>query len=646
MAEIAIVQCVTPKPILLKSFTVDSSRILAICYAPGEVSSHHSTPRQSSALNSSPSISTHPDTVWMGSQAGKLMIHPASSEMAHRCMEVINFSGTITCIEYYKSQVFIAVEGNIYIYRRPKGSEWDLDNPLVVKVHNGDDPIICMCQVQQKLWIGAGNLCYVLNMLSCQTEGHFQVSRQPTAIVRKMASSGSGVWMSFRRSATVQLFHTVTKTLLQEIDIEKAFLRIALKHDLQSSMHSTANLRITSLLLCQGYLWVGLSTGAVMVYRTPYLKTVPIVTGKPYMATFGHSSGVRVLISTHTVGTLSSSRLTQFISEEQERFQEDWESVEFYDENHVTPWPSSTNIDSARAEGETSGLNTSTLIPEEVEEKYSTFPALPPPIFSTDTLTLETTEPLAVEVQEKSTTAANKDILDSTPTANNTNEFSTLPSSESQTLTNVCNDTTTKGMASSETPTASNAAQYTSDSVCLPMPMRRRSSKSKSSPKRESGEVEGSGGTFHRIPTPEFFDGGTFPPIPTPEAEESAGEQGHPEGEQGTLQHNQTPEAPTALYDKVAADESPYPDRKKSPSPYEDPATLDLAGPIPVQRMPDFFTTLDQPVVPLYGSEPVTGAIYVLTGGRGLVNLRPDKRGSVRYISQSESCIVAYELKH
>ena len=46
------------------------------------------------------------------------------------------------------------------------------------------------------------------------------------AIVRNMASSGSGVWISLRRSATVQLFHTITKTMLQEVDIEKAFLRI------------------------------------------------------------------------------------------------------------------------------------------------------------------------------------------------------------------------------------------------------------------------------------------------------------------------------------------------------------------------------------------------------------------------------------
>ena len=47
--------------------------------------------------------------------------------------------------------------------------------------------------------------------------------------------------------------------------------------------------------------------------------------------------------------------------------------------------------------------------------------------------------------------------------------YAILPLSESQTLTNGCNDTTTKGMASSATPTASNAAQYTSDSVCMPV---------------------------------------------------------------------------------------------------------------------------------------------------------------------------------
>ena len=59
-------------------------------------------------------------------------------------------------------------------------------------------------------------------------QGHFILSRNSSTRVRDLACSGSGVWVSFSRSATVQLFHSVTKTLLQEIDIEKAFFRIVL----------------------------------------------------------------------------------------------------------------------------------------------------------------------------------------------------------------------------------------------------------------------------------------------------------------------------------------------------------------------------------------------------------------------------------
>ncbi|CAI8054403.1 C-Jun-amino-terminal kinase-interacting protein 3 [Geodia barretti] len=166
---------VTPTPILLKSFTVDSTRILAMCYVPRDSSSHQSSPLQSSmssAIIGAPSLSANSETIWMGSQTGKLMIHPTSNEMAHKVMEVINFAGPITCIEYYKNQVFIAVEGNVYIYKRPKDSAWDLDNPVAFRIHDGDDPINCMCQVQQKLWLGAGNRCYVFNMASSRRETH------------------------------------------------------------------------------------------------------------------------------------------------------------------------------------------------------------------------------------------------------------------------------------------------------------------------------------------------------------------------------------------------------------------------------------------------------------------------------------------
>ena len=84
--------------------------------------------------------------------------------------------------------------------------------------------------------------------------------------------------------------------------------------------------------------------------------------------------------------------------------------------------------------------------------------------------------------------------------------------------------------------------------------------------------------------------------------------------------------------------------------------TLDLTGPIPIRPMPDFFSTLTQSsVITPYGNQTSAGAVYVLSGGRGLVNLQPGKRRSVHYIALSgsgdistadESCIMAFELKH
>ena len=64
-------------------------------------------------------------------------------------------------------------------------------------------------------------------------------------------------------------------------------------------------------------------------------------------------------------------------------------------------------------------------------------------------------------------------------------------------------------------------------------------------------------------------------------------------------------------------DSSPMLNHSKYPDPYENPTNL--TGPIPIRSMPDFFATLDQSMTPSYGSKPVAGAVYVLTGGRGII---------------------------
>ena len=369
---------------------------------------------------------------------------------------------------------------------------------------------------------------------------------------------------------------------------------------------------------------------------------------------------MRVLITTHTQGTLTSSRLNQFISEEQERFQEDWEATELVDESYTTT-NDATSVSAEVPE-----------IPEETESTSSTFPPLPPPIFSDEPSPTGTLEPRPSEPVHE------PPVVDSVLVKGEASDSAFTENAGTSTLIVGTSQPALNGREIAENGSSAAAATGANKFNGTPpnsndrvsYPVRRKSSTIKLQLQKQSGEVEvQQTGTFRRIPTPELQqqdtgmgtfrriptpepqqqDMGTFRRLPTPEAEENG----------GTFRRKPTPELTgdyPAVYDKVALDSISTLNRNKSPSPYEDPATLDLTGPIPIRSMPDFFATLDQSMTPSYGSEPVVGAVYVLTGGRGLVNLRPDRRRSVHNIALSgsndidvstadESCMVAYELK-
>ena len=69
-----------------------------------------------------------------------------------------------------------------------------------------------------------------------------------------------------------------------------------------------------------GYLWVGLSEGAVLIYRIPHFEHgLPLISGKPFLASDGHKGSVRVLAAVQTKLDIPSGRFDQFISEEKER---------------------------------------------------------------------------------------------------------------------------------------------------------------------------------------------------------------------------------------------------------------------------------------------------------------------------------------
>ena len=69
-----------------------------------------------------------------------------------------------------------------------------------------------------------------------------------------------------------------------------------------------------------GFLWVGTSEGAILLYRIPRpkLKGPPIITSKPFLASDGHKEPVHFLISVETKLDISTSRFDQFLLNEKQ----------------------------------------------------------------------------------------------------------------------------------------------------------------------------------------------------------------------------------------------------------------------------------------------------------------------------------------
>ncbi|XP_069544114.1 rho guanine nucleotide exchange factor 10-like protein [Brachyistius frenatus] len=101
-----------------------------------------------------------------------------------------------------------------------------------------------------------------------------------------MVRSGGGVWMVFTRCSSIHLFHTETLEPLQEVNIST-----------RNTHLSPGPVHVSSLLVCQGLLWVGTSRGVILTFPVPTLEGIPKITGKGTMSLNAHCGPVDFLVS-------------------------------------------------------------------------------------------------------------------------------------------------------------------------------------------------------------------------------------------------------------------------------------------------------------------------------------------------------------
>ncbi|XP_068452032.1 rho guanine nucleotide exchange factor 10-like protein isoform X2 [Clinocottus analis] len=176
--------------------------------------------------------------------------------------------------------------GCLMVYGRSSDGCWDPASSRTVKL--GSEPVRTLLVLDDSVWASSGNAVTAVDVCSLSTQT-FEVHPDPMTSVAHMACAGGGVWMAFSEGSSIRLFHTETLELLQEFNIST---RSTLLNTGQKSM------RVTSLLICQGLLWVGTAQGLIITLPVPKLEGIPKITGKGMVSLNAHCGPVDFLVAT------------------------------------------------------------------------------------------------------------------------------------------------------------------------------------------------------------------------------------------------------------------------------------------------------------------------------------------------------------
>ncbi|XP_077755552.1 rho guanine nucleotide exchange factor 10-like protein isoform X5 [Canis aureus] len=272
-----------PSPRTVKSFPL-AAPVLCMEYIPEPEEGESG---DESHVATEPSATVHP-TICLGLQDGSILVY-GSVDTGTQCLATCRSPGLqpVLCLRHSPFHLFAGLQdGTLAAYPRTSGGvPWDLESPPVC-LTVGPGPIRTLLSLEDAVWASCGPRVTVLDATSLQTQQSFEAHQDEAVSVTHMVKAGSGVWMAFSSGSSIRLFHTETLEHLQEINIatRTTFLLPGQKH-----------LCVTSLLICQGLLWVGTDQGVIVLLPVPRLEGIPKITGKGMVSLNGHCGPVAFL---------------------------------------------------------------------------------------------------------------------------------------------------------------------------------------------------------------------------------------------------------------------------------------------------------------------------------------------------------------
>ncbi|XP_054641599.1 rho guanine nucleotide exchange factor 10-like protein isoform X2 [Dunckerocampus dactyliophorus] len=289
--QIEIFSLNRPVPRAVKSLQI-SAAIRCLEYVPESSSTEEADPGDHKATPGNCA------NICVGLDDGRILVYGSVDTAAQCLLTLSNPEGCpVLCLKHSPCFLFAGLRnGTMMVYGRKDGDDlWDLDSCRSVKL--GSEPVRTLLVLDDLVWASCGNSVTVVDVASLSTQT-FEVHPDPMVSVTHVACAGGGVWMAFSEGSSIRLFHTETLELLQEINIST---RSTMLNMGQESM------RVTSLLICQGLLWVGTAQGLIITLPVPKLEGIPKITGKGMISLNGHCGPVDFLAA--TISTLSPDLL-------------------------------------------------------------------------------------------------------------------------------------------------------------------------------------------------------------------------------------------------------------------------------------------------------------------------------------------------
>uniref|UniRef100_A0A8C7KWP4 Rho guanine nucleotide exchange factor 10 like n=1 Tax=Oncorhynchus kisutch TaxID=8019 RepID=A0A8C7KWP4_ONCKI len=238
------------------------------------------------------------NTICLGLDDGSILVYGSVNTEAQCLLNLRNpHSCPVLCLKHCTNFLFAGLrDGTMMVYGRSNGGTlWEPDSSRTVIV--GPEPVRTLLLLEDSMWASCANSVTIIEGSSLATQ-RFEVHPDPMVTVAHMVRAGGGVWMAFSEGSSIRLFHTETLEHLQEINIST---RVSLHNPGQKSM------RVTSLLIHQGLLWVGTVQGIIITLPVPKLEGIPKITGKGMTSLNAHCGPVDFLVATSS--TLSPELL-------------------------------------------------------------------------------------------------------------------------------------------------------------------------------------------------------------------------------------------------------------------------------------------------------------------------------------------------